>query len=67
MLESAINRNPVFVVENKMAIEAWAARILLSTASHQLMEFQTTVCVKFSVESKQSIYVHFEVLYLKEL
>jgi hypothetical protein len=39
-LESTTNRNPVFVVEHKLAIEAWAAHIMLCTAVGQLSQLQ---------------------------
>jgi len=41
-VESTTNRNPVILVDHKLAVEAWAARLMFCTAVNGLRRWQQT-------------------------
>jgi len=41
-VESTTNRNPVILVEHKLAVEAWAAQLMFCTAINGLQQWQKT-------------------------
>ena len=38
--DSTTNRNPIYVVDHKLAIESWAAKLMLTAASTLLRRFK---------------------------
>jgi len=41
-IESTTNRNPVILVDHKLAVEAWAAQLMFCTAISGLQQWQKT-------------------------
>jgi len=41
-VESTTNRNPVILIDHKLAVEAWAARLMFCTAVNGLRQWQRT-------------------------
>jgi len=52
-VESTTNRNPVILVDHKLAVEAWAAQLMFCTAVSGLQQWQRTPV--FNNEGNQNL------------
>lgn len=61
-VESTTNRNPVVLIDHKLAVEAWAARLMFCTAVSSFRQWQKTPV--FNADGKCSFFCYDYSLYL---